>query len=349
MRTPIPDPVAQEEMARQAAEWIVQLTADGADERDRARRGFEAWKATDPRHAAAAAEMESLLGQVQSMRERAGGFPQTTQAAKAALRAGLARPRSGARRVGVAMACALAVSAWCALQAWPAGYLLAGLRTSTGQWQSHILADGSHLTLGSASAVNVRYGADGRTVELVQGEILVDVARDGQALAGPRPFDVETPEGRIRALGTRFAVRRMDMAEGPVTELTMLESTVAVQQADGHPAGGEGTRVHAGERVRITRHGVGAVQPVDVRSAAQAWAAHQLVANDRPLSEVLDELARHRPGHLRYDRSAIEGIRVSAVLPLDDTDQALQLLLTSFPQLRVRTLTPWLVLVDVQS
>jgi transmembrane sensor len=34
------------------------------------------------------------------------------------------------------------------------------------------------------------------------------------------------------------------------------------------------------------------------------------------------------------------------VLPLDDTDRALQLLMSSFPELRIRTLTPWLVLVD---
>lgn len=73
------------------------------------------------------------------------------------------------------------------------------------------------------------------------------------------------------------------------------------------------------------------------------------MVNDRPLSEVLDELARQRPGRIQYDRARIDGIRVSAVLPLDDTDRALQLLVANFPQLRVRTLTPYLVLVDTQS
>jgi transmembrane sensor len=38
---------------------------------------------------------------------------------------------------------------------------------------------------------------------------------------------------------------------------------------------------------------------------------------------------------------------VSAVLPLDDTDRALHLLLTNFPQLRIRTVSRYLVLVDV--
>ena len=70
------------------------------------------------------------------------------------------------------------------------------------------------------------------------------------------------------------------------------------------------------------------------------------MVDDRPLPEVLDELARHRPGQLRYDRAQLDHIRVAAVLPLDDTDKALQLLLDNFPQLRVRMLTRYLVMVD---
>ena len=58
---------------------------------------------------------------------------------------------------------------------------------------------------------------------------------------------------------------------------------------------------------------------------------------------------RHRPGHIRYDRAQLEGIRVSAVLPLNDTDRALQLLVDSLPMLRVRTLTSYLAMVDTQG
>jgi transmembrane sensor len=61
---------------------------------------------------------------------------------------------------------------------------------------------------------------------------------------------------------------------------------------------------------------------------------------------VLDELARYRPGFIRYDRSQIENMKVSAVLPLDDPDKALQLLAGSFP-IRVHTVTSWLVIIDV--
>ncbi len=111
----------------------------------------------------------------------------------------------------------------------------------------------------------------------------------------------------------------------------------------------EATQVAAGQRVRITADAVGPAEAIDPRGLADAWQRHQLVLNDRPLAEVLDELARHRPGRIHYDAAQIEGIRVSAVLPLDDTDRALQLLLDNFPTLRIRTITPWLVLVDAPA
>jgi transmembrane sensor len=85
---------------------------------------------------------------------------------------------------------------------------------------------------------------------------------------------------------------------------------------------------------------------VDPASLDAAWHRHQLVVTDQPLADVLDALSRHRPGKILYDRQQIAALRVSAVLPLDDTDRALRLLHSSFPTLRLRTLTPYLVMVD---
>lgn len=49
-----------------------------------------------------------------------------------------------------------------------------------------------------------------------------------------------------------------------------------------------------------------------------------------PLSQFLDELARHRPGHLGYSASVAD-LRVSGVYPLADTDQVLAVLETALP------------------
>lgn len=89
----------------------------------------------------------------------------------------------------------------------------------------------------------------------------------------------------------------------------MLESTVLAQVPQ-HPA----VVVQAGQRTRITDDGVGQLTSIDAASVQDAWRARQLVVDDQPLAEVLDELARHRPGQLHYDRAQIAGIRVAAVL-----------------------------------
>ena len=326
-----------ERIAQAAARWLVRLSADDPQERRDASAGFEAWKRADPRHAAVARGMEDFIGRARGL--RGDGAPNP---ARAALDAVLDTPpprraRSPGRRAAglLVLAAALALPAARVLRGPPSQWG-ADLRTATGEQREQVLDDGSRLTLGSATAVNTRWSAELRQVDLLAGEILVDVAKD----AG-RPFVVETAHGRIRALGTRFIVRRDEHA----TLLTMIESRTAVRAG----AGADELTVAAGERARLSARGVERLDGVDPRATQDAFQARRLLVQDRPLPEVLDQIARHRRGLVRYQSGALQGIRVSAVLPLDDTDRALQLLVDNFPGLRVRTLTPWLVLVDADA
>ncbi|AVJ26671.1 FecR family protein [Achromobacter spanius] len=327
-------------LAAQAAQWIVALSADDGIERERARTQFEAWKRADPRHAAAAAGMERLLGQVSDVRSTGtGGAGNAAVASMLAMQG--KRRRIKTYVAALALTCTLAVPAWMALQAYPPSYLLADVRAGTGQWKTQTLADGTRITLNSASAVNLRYDAARRTIELLQGEILVDVAKDAA-----RPFVIETRDGAMRAVGTRFVVSR----EEDSTVLRVLESKVTVQTADQRRArSAESALIEAGQAVRIRPDGLGLVTAIDPRSVEDAWAQHRLFVEDRPLAEVLDTLNRHRSGHIQYDAAAIGHLRISAVLPLDDTDRALQLLAANLPGLRIRTYTPYLVRVDLPA
>ena len=72
------------------------------------------------------------------------------------------------------------------------------------------------------------------------------------------------------------------------------------------------------------------------------------MVDNRPLAEVLDQLARHHPGPMRFDREALAQIRVTGVLPLDDTAKALRLLQRNFPELRVRSVAGRWVWIDLQ-
>lgn len=314
-------------LSEQAAAWIVRLSGDDPADRLRARDEFEHWKQADPRHAAVAARMERLVGQVHGLRGN-------NRPARAALRAATAGRRR-IRRSGIALTvmfvALLPITALLRGLA-PVDYWRADLHSAVGEWSTHTLDDGSELTLGSGSAVDMHFDESGRTVELLRGSLRVDVAPDRA-----RPFRVETEHGSMRALGTAFAVTRDEGA----TTLEMLESRVEVQAAHG----GDRAEVEAGQRVRFDADRIGVIEHIDAGSIDDAWANHQLVVRDQPLADVLAQLARHRQGVIIFDRDELTGIRVSAVLPLDDTDRALQLLAKNFP-LQMTTLTRWVVRVE---
>lgn len=306
----------------QAASWALRLSEGPLDPREQ--QQFEHWKRQDPRHGAAIERLQGFVGRLQSLR------PQQVPV-RAALDAGRVprrRQRAGVALLGLVLALPLALL----LRSYPASYWLADQRTAPAQWQQLRLDDGSQLVLSGNSAVDITFNQQQREVRLLRGEILVQVAHDPA-----RPFVVVTEDGRMRALGTRFTVRR----EAPGTLLTMLESRVAAQGAASLSA----TEVSAGEQARITADRVEPLGAINPRVLDEAWQAHQLVVNDRPLPEVLDALARQYSGHVQFERSDFSDLRVSAVLPLDDPHRALQLIAEALP-VRISPFGPWWLQVE---
>ena len=97
------------------------------------------------------------------------------------------------------------------------------LTTAKGEVRHVPLADGSSVTLNTASVVRVNYSPAVRDVELLAGEALFDVARDKQ-----RPFVVHAGDTRVRAVGTSFTVRR---EKDGVVRVLVSEGVVEVTKA----------------------------------------------------------------------------------------------------------------------
>jgi len=100
--------------------------------------------------------------------------------------------------------------------------------------------------------------------------------------------------------------------------------------------------LHAKQQTAFTRHEVAPAQPTP--NGVFAWAKGMLIVEDWPLREVLDELARYRPGILRC-ATEVADLRISGVFPLLDTESSLNLLAASFP-LKVRSLSRYWVTVE---
>ena len=310
----MPD-AAAERLREEAALWAVTLADDSVD--DATRAACAAWCALDERHARLLAEMRRMWESV---------TPDTPAPQPA--RRGLSRQALGAL---VLLPCLLVAGAAMPWQAW-----LADERTGTGEIRHLTLEDGSRVALNSDSAIDIDFSGSVRRVQLLRGEVFVEVAH------GDKPFAVVDRDGSAQALGTRYAVRR----EARDTLVTVTESRVRVQPLDG--GDDRWVDVQAGQQVRFDRRGV-TTDTVPAAPGGLAWPQGRLVFDAAPVAEVLRQLGRHRPGLLLADDEALGALRFTGVLPIQQSDAALALLASALPSLRVSTLSPWLVRVTTTA
>lgn len=309
----------ERQVIEEAAHWYARLLpgADDLGDGARARRDFDRWLAARPQHQAAWDRMQAMGAQLQ------------------ALPADLAAPVLGRRRRrrtmitglawlgGAGLATALGERAW---RAGPWGGGAGEVATGTGERRRIALVDGSTVDVDALTTVEVEEGTTLRRVLLRDGRVLVTTRPDHHV--PPRPFVVVTAHGRILALGTRFEVKVTDSA----TVVSVLTDAVRVSPAGALEAG---QTVDAGERLRFSATAISA--PASVEAGAGAWSRGQLVLADVPLAQVVAELDRyHRHGWIRCD-PAIADLRISGVLPLDDTGQALASLAETFSMRIVRS------------
>lgn len=307
-----------------AQDWFLRLSSGEAAQAEL--RAFAAWRAADPRHAAAYAEIRALWSDVEPLE---AAFAPGGHAA-ALLSPPLRRPffRPGRVPALAAGLVALCLALWPAAGGFRPAGILADHRTAIGERQTIALPDGSVLSLNTDSAVDVAYSDNRRLIRLRYGEAHFEVRRDAA-----RPFDVEAEGGRSTAVGTAFTVR--DDGGGAV--VTVSEGIVRVAS----PAAGPGIALGAGGQVRYRRaEPPGTPRGLDA-DGETAWLRGRIVVRDRPLAEALAEIERHRRGRIVLLNGDAGG-SVSARLSLDDLDGGIDALAATHG-LSVTRLTPFLV------
>jgi len=212
-----------------------------------------------------------------------------------------------------------AALAWLGREQAPWQRLTADASTATGARRSLMLADGTSVQLNTDSAIDVQLSGNQRRIVLRRGEILIATGADAAA-ATRRPFWVETPFGRLQALGTRFAVR----LEPNAAQVSVAQGRVAL-----YPQGGSPTAIAVPEQSwRLSK--TAALPAAPLVFDPFAWADGLIVARQMRLADLLAELSRYRSGYLVCD-SAIADLRVSGVYRTDDIDQTLEFLSRTAP------------------
>lgn len=300
-----------------AIAWQLSLDSGNPVEREE----FAKWHAAHEEHARAWRQL-GMLDQ---------RFSVASGPARTALLQSRESIRRRVRKLGSGVASVVAViglALFAGERYMPVDYWLADQRTATGEQRTLHLSDGTVINLNTHSAVDVRFDEKQRRVILQDGEILVETGH-GDA----RPFIVETREGSMRALGTRFLVKREE--EG--TRLSVLKSAVAA-----HPeASVEEQILREGQQVLMRHNGLGPI--VALNLGADAWTRGMLVVDNARLEDLVHELGRYRRGHLGV-APEIADLRITGSFPLHDTDLALSALLPTLP-VQIEQHTQWWVTV----
>lgn len=289
---------------RQAARWVAELDSDTvtAERRD----ACEAWCAKHASHRLAFDRMRGFDSRFDGLDpiERTA----LTRAARQSQGSGATRRLAG----GLLGLGAIMVAGWFGATSFAGRALFPDHQTIAGELRNVAMADGSTVMLDTDSAADIDDAAASRHVRLFRGRIMATVVANAA-----RPFQVETRDGTVTALGTAFIVERVRDR----TLVTVVESHVRAC-ATSPTNVSDCVTLAPGQRATIGAERVTRLGAVDADQAA-AWTRGWLEADDRPLVEVLTELNRYRGRPVRFDARALSHVRVTGSYPLADAPRAL--------------------------
>jgi len=288
---------------------------------------FAAWLRADAANTAAWASFERLWGQVETVRDDPKILAIRERARQSASRRQTLRHFL---RVSGALAASLVVAAviWWSVRhgiapldhqasnlradtsAVPTPTLVRDISTDIGERSLLVLADGSKVTLNTASAVHADYTGRERRLTLLRGEAFFDVAKDAN-----RPFIVFAGSREVVAVGTAFDIRVQDRR----LKITLVEGKVRIAPAsDLTVAGSSPIRpvsaitLEPGSALIAQEGDADQIERLDV-ARVTSWRTGKLVFDGERLAEVVAEMNRYSRQKLQIVDPALEERRVSGV------------------------------------
>ncbi|WP_114090492.1 FecR family protein [Thalassospira profundimaris] len=302
---------------------------------------FESWQQQSSLHPAAFREVELLWGKLELpvkriWRAQGQVSPVMPDAQEAQSQAGRQKPSNGWRIAALAAVILLCIVTGGYFKNDVEQYFNPGLYITSQQPMTQTLPDGSQITMNVHSRLEVAFGADKRLVKLQAGEVWFDVAHNAQ-----KPFVVETAQGTITVLGTRFNVRKM--ADSVIVSL--VQGKVALR--DKATASQAPTLLAPGMAADLTPTGVGKAHSFDA-FATTAWQKDQMVFYDAPVSEVVRELNRYYPGKIVIANRHLADLHISGVFRTDNIGRVLDAIENTL-SVRVIRVTDYLVFLAGQD
>ncbi|WP_332604407.1 FecR family protein [Acinetobacter sp. ESBL14] len=300
----------------QAADWLVLLHSGEMTELQQ--QQFEQWQAEKQEHAFAIQHINRFTHGLSGLSNH---FPseslvQSKQKFNLSRKRNMLLSLSGLLVIG----CGIYLLPWAKWQS--------DDHTEVGEIKTIVLQDGSTLILASDSYIKVDFSKQIRKIQLIEGEIYIQTAKDPQH----RPFMVNTKDGAIEALGTQFTVRQ---EQDDQTRVKVYQHAVALQPQDS----GQRQILQQGQRAYFDSQQIS--KPLPLNNEQPYWTQQLLVVEQWPLQKVLDELYRYKKGTY-FIEPALKDLRVSGVFSLKNPQQSLETLAYTH-QLELSYYTPYVL------
>ena len=226
----------REQIAAEAAEWIIRLDNDRLLEANELQQLRE-WLNTSPAHrdeltalnefwsdqslAALPIPLHRLCADAASSKSETANSGADKTSKESHGRFG------GFQWLGTVAATVFCVALISNFIGWGSDTVNVAYSTAVGQQRTLELPDGSKLYLNTNSQVKVDFSEGYRNIKLLQGEVHFEVAKDQS-----RPFSVYAGRGRVQAVGTAFTVLFQDnqdvdvvVSEGSVSLAVLVENS----------------------------------------------------------------------------------------------------------------------------
>lgn len=298
-----------DEFSDEAAAWFARMHSDQVTLEDEL--AFTEWLDANPQHRAAYEEAASVCAEIGAL---------STEPGMRKLVAHLS-PRVSGRRLsrrgvllwsggGVAAAGVASFIGWRTMFA-PQAYA-----TAFGEQRRVALADGSTLTLNTETTVRVSLTEAERRIWLDRGQAHFIVAPDAN-----RPFRVFVGDEEVRALGTRFEVRR----EGARMKVTLEEGSVAIfregqsQQLSAAPPPTTAEAVLTpGQQAIIAPQEI-EIAAVDTQRVL-AWRFGQMNLDAEPLADAIAEINRYNTRQIVLEDASLGRMPISGLFQTGSPD-----------------------------
>ncbi|MDF2416484.1 DUF4880 domain-containing protein [Acinetobacter beijerinckii] len=300
----------------QAADWLVLLHSGEMTELQQ--QQFERWQAEKKEHALAIQQINRFTHGLTGLSNHfpSDSLVQSNQKFKLTAKRNMLFSLSGLLVIG----CGMYLLPWAK---WQSDY-----HTQVGEIKTVSLKDGSSLILASDSYINVDFSEQTRQIQLIEGEIYIQTAKDPQH----RPFIVNTKDGAIEALGTQFTVRQEHHDQ---TRVKVYQHAVALQPLDS----GQRQILKQGQRAFFDTQHISKSLPLN--NDRPYWTQQLLVVEQWPLQKVLHELYRYKKGTYFID-TELKNIPISGVFSLQNPQQSLDTLAYTH-QLELNYYSPYLL------